>query len=650
MIAFAKKFWRFFIIVFFAVAIGFFWIKPALANGGPHGGFTSTTDACAGCHRSHSAKTSGLLVSNEPGLCLSCHDGTGAETNVSDGTYLGAGLRGGGFTNALMDVALDGSAVPASVTSTHIMNGSLGTLWGNGALNSGAGPNYFMICSDCHNPHGENTYRMLRPTPIDSGASSPVIVPDQSTKTYTVSSPVNRYIGEGYGSLGASITEWCTQCHTRYMAGSGSGHTDSGDDIYAFRHNTVSVPCIVCHVSHGTSATMGAYSGAVAWPNDDTMPSGDARSSLLRGNNRAICVTCHVDANGRVGSGGCNSCHDAPPQTGAHLAHSDPSVVGYGMVGSYSNSTAYIFGCGECHPTDSALHRNNIVDVQLSSSGAPAGSLKEKNSSTAAFSGGTCGGVYCHSGEQVSSGPVGNPLSIGPNYILDSHGNFTYAPYTVTISRLYKTTPAWSGGSVSGNCTDCHEFPLTTSVPTVQAGVGDSHQWIDDYGYGNLHAYNMGFEPLACYSCHYGEITTPNTWSRIGDVTTYNPVPLADRTVHVNGQADVIFNTVDPVVYNTFSNGTMTFSLSGATYNTSDKSCGNVACHLGQHYVVWGSPYRWWTNECDLCHRYGLPPAPAFIMSVSPEFAPSSGINSSHKPAIPAGSVCKDCHTMPHGR
>ena len=131
----------FFVIVSIAMLVfGLLWVDLARANGGPHGAFTASTDSCAGCHRSHSATTTGLLTAPEPELCMSCHNGTGAATNVSDGTYLGAGLRGGGFNNALMDVALNNSAAPALVTSAHTMNGSAGVMWGNGAINSGAGP------------------------------------------------------------------------------------------------------------------------------------------------------------------------------------------------------------------------------------------------------------------------------------------------------------------------------------------------------------------------------------------------------------------------------------------------------------------------------------------------------------------------------
>lgn len=34
----------------------------ALADNGPHGGYTKTTDACAGCHRAHTAKGAMLLA------------------------------------------------------------------------------------------------------------------------------------------------------------------------------------------------------------------------------------------------------------------------------------------------------------------------------------------------------------------------------------------------------------------------------------------------------------------------------------------------------------------------------------------------------------------------------------------------------------
>lgn len=51
----------------------------------PHGPFSSTANQCAACHRSHTGKSPNLLPLEGPqsNLCLTCHDGTGAATNVA---------------------------------------------------------------------------------------------------------------------------------------------------------------------------------------------------------------------------------------------------------------------------------------------------------------------------------------------------------------------------------------------------------------------------------------------------------------------------------------------------------------------------------------------------------------------------------------
>lgn len=98
-----------------------FMAAPAFADGGPHAlglnnGTSGLSGDCAACHRAHTAQAADLLKATMPGLCLTCHDGTGATTDVEDGiqyepvsaanpdptsTVLGA-LRGGGFSYALI--------------------------------------------------------------------------------------------------------------------------------------------------------------------------------------------------------------------------------------------------------------------------------------------------------------------------------------------------------------------------------------------------------------------------------------------------------------------------------------------------------------------------------------------------------------------
>lgn len=186
-----------------------FLVTSVMADNGPHGGFTATTDACASCHRVHSAQFGGnaLLTADPEALCESCHDGTGAATNVVDGIYVqagspvtptvvqgtdGASLFGGGFKNALMATAWSGAtaanpafnAVSRPTTSMHDL-GAAGTLWGSGANNTANG-SLVLECTSCHDPHGNagwNTavvpavkvasYRLLRWQPAGSGGFTP---------------------------------------------------------------------------------------------------------------------------------------------------------------------------------------------------------------------------------------------------------------------------------------------------------------------------------------------------------------------------------------------------------------------------------------------------------------------------------------------
>jgi len=145
--------------------------QPARADNGPHGGYTATTDACAGCHRAHTAQGNHLLnAGSSTALCLTCHDttGTGADTDVMDGVYLqrdamtetpdeGAvnrGLKAGGFTHARMDTTWNGQDAPRAVTSSHLWDASTGTAWGSGAWGSGPGEAMPLECISCHDPHG----------------------------------------------------------------------------------------------------------------------------------------------------------------------------------------------------------------------------------------------------------------------------------------------------------------------------------------------------------------------------------------------------------------------------------------------------------------------------------------------------------------
>ena len=304
-------------------------------------------DNCAGCHRAHTAQASKLLLAgpNQDDFCFTCHDGTSAYTNVVDGVLVGGSpygvgadddgnpLKGGGFVNTVMDNDHDGALGPddpdegTAATSVHTADGvTAGTMWGSGVRANSEdheadsldtyGLSVSLACGDCHNPHGNGNYRLLRSRPngmdgedttafdvdvTDVADSGPEL--QNANIVYEIT-----HTGSGYRDMtdygdefgGSSIVQlvgsWCSQCHARYWAASGAGSTDplDGDAVFTYRHYThgLNGSCLRCHVAHGTSAAMGTYSGAVEYPD----ASGAEGSALLTGDNRSVCTdpdACH---------------------------------------------------------------------------------------------------------------------------------------------------------------------------------------------------------------------------------------------------------------------------------------------------------------------------------------------------------------------
>jgi predicted CXXCH cytochrome family protein len=250
-----------------ACAIVFATTGVALANFGPHGGYTSDTDACAECHRAHTAisavtwtdnqhaQKNALLISDSTSMtdfCYACHgDGApGAGTDVQSGYFnggnssstnsvSGATLNGGGFEH----VGGLAGAGGQTVMSSHNVDGLSAqplVRWGyvNGSTSDLSVMGAF-TCTDCHDPHGSSNYRLLKD--VVNGVTVGGYVGTNNTPDPWVISNEQGYPQGGFkkGTAGQadmanykpnytsaqyahnavstkSTSAWCAACHTVY--------------------------------------------------------------------------------------------------------------------------------------------------------------------------------------------------------------------------------------------------------------------------------------------------------------------------------------------------------------------------------------------------------------------------------------------------
>lgn len=260
----------------------------ASANFAIHGNYAADTDACAGCHRAHTAQSPIAWTDawSEPGgnallltrsttmeqFCYTCHgpNAPGAATDVDQGELdagpimraevvagEGLNLNGGGFT----------SFQGRSVTSKHSANGATGGIaWGAGS----AGPGRMMTldCSSCHDPHGTSNYRLLKdrvngydvggylggPADVDPTPTPHVLSNEQGfplegfrlhreypdyRPNYTVARYARPLGNDGDPAAHMGMTGWCTACHEQYaLEASAYDHGDGTGGGIHYRHPT----------------------------------------------------------------------------------------------------------------------------------------------------------------------------------------------------------------------------------------------------------------------------------------------------------------------------------------------------------------------------------------------------------------------------
>ncbi len=295
-------------LVLFALGTG---VSYAATNG-PHGSYSSDTNACGQCHSTHTASAPNLIAFTLDGVdnsvyetCVFCHKLGGASkydvvngairTTDQNGNPAVYRASGGGFENV---VTTEGSATTYETqptTSAHDVKSASVT----GAPGGDPNTSFSKSCSNCHDPHGTTNSRQLLSTVNGVSGLSPTLT-------------VNNQLGDESVQYVSGFNEFCSACHKDFNAqAAGSGDVKSGTYTSYKRHRVGMDPstypgynpnnglplegdgtklgvvtCMTCHYAHGTEKT-----NTITWARSNGGTS--TSSALLRMNERGVCEACH---------------------------------------------------------------------------------------------------------------------------------------------------------------------------------------------------------------------------------------------------------------------------------------------------------------------------------------------------------------------
>lgn len=248
---------------------------------------------CSDCHTQHNSQNgSPMRTDNNPNpapllllrgttdeLCLSCHGGTNPNAPSVLATS-GYATPGGSFPTNYSDL---------STNVSHHLNTAP-------VVPPGGTLPMTLTCTTCHDPHGNDGYRNLRPDPTKTGLPPVSIVAVQQNAAngsnpglvYTAANIVYK----------SGVSEWCGQCHG---ASGPAAHHPVGRTMFG-----------ALSASYATWAGVALPRVPVHSPTDSVIPSAD---------DQVICLSCHkahgtenwkalTYADGTTLDSTCQECHN----------------------------------------------------------------------------------------------------------------------------------------------------------------------------------------------------------------------------------------------------------------------------------------------------------------------------------------------------
>ena len=302
-----------------------------------------------------------LRADSSTDLCLSCHAEDLGSVLAPDPRFPTPELGGGNFTFLYEDNindAADGATNP--IPGHRAGHNVVSPAWGipedpdNSMSPGGSFPASALSCTSCHDPHGNDSFRLLRGQGPVGGTGFTFINPAPTAKGIALDAGPESPIGHTAYQQGCS--DWCANCHGYYHdEGMNQGFEHPADErldgsernIYnryvdpdepekgdfataytpevpiedvamtPFSSNGATtqsrVTCMSCHRAHATSAPASTrWDPNVQFLSEDGLVSGSypLPDPFNHPQQRALCVKCHYrDAVDHGLGAACMECH-----------------------------------------------------------------------------------------------------------------------------------------------------------------------------------------------------------------------------------------------------------------------------------------------------------------------------------------------------
>jgi predicted CXXCH cytochrome family protein len=264
--------------------------------------------SCGGCHTMHNSQDGAsidldhpsgnpwLLIAGSPSdVCLSCHANSFGSVLGNNPLAPPPERGAGNFVFLLENNINDGTngatnPIPGAAAG-HNINAPAHSLASDGTSPVSPGgtfPSNRMECTSCHDPHGNQNFRLLYgPGPIMGGLYSftggPLLADG-------IDLAAGAEANSNHTAYKSKVTDWCANCHGNFHENSNNTQFDhpagkelgSGVVQQYDRYNGTSNP------TGGTHAT--AYLAALPFEDASVTTTSTAGPSVL---SKVMCLTCH---------------------------------------------------------------------------------------------------------------------------------------------------------------------------------------------------------------------------------------------------------------------------------------------------------------------------------------------------------------------